>query len=513
MRLLLVFLLLPTLALARQSPPESMIGTYAKPIETGSKGTVLAPDSAHYAVRRATELVQTLNHPASREAFVTAAWDREGAKQSTEEALQDVTGAAERVGEGATLLNVELGDGSEALARVVNRHGRKSTIVLTIEPAAPHRLYISGMMRELQEVTVEQATPKRVALDTDVVAAPLTFENGRPFVEVHVGDKGPYRFMVETGFDRIIFTPRLVAELGGRVRSLNDDTMFRIGETRMSSMVHVDELRIGGARLADFDANVSPKQPGVDGVLGLSTFANLLLTVDYPKQQLRLQQGALPEPDGREILPLRAFGPFVGIDLRIGGKIIPAAIDTQGSSVGGAGLSLTPELAPLVRFQSAPVEIGRALVGQRHESRMTMGRLAADMKVGRFTLKRPLVVVMTFGTTGHEEYANLGADFLRHFVMTLDQQNRRVRFTGSPAVIPRPPSFRSFGLSVQSSDGKVTTVREGTPAARAGVKVGDVLVSPKNLPALAKSGAPVKVELLRDGAPFTITLKSAVMVQ
>lgn len=369
------------------------------------------------------------------------------------------------------------------------------------------------MMRELQEVTVAQATPKRVDLATAVVTAPLTFENGRPFVEVHVGDKGPYRFMVETGFDRIIFTPRLVAELGDRVRSLNDDTMFRIGETRISSMVHVDELRIGGARLADFAVNASPKQPGVDGVLGLSTFANLLLTVDYPKQQLRLQKGALPEPDGREILPLRAFGPFLGIDLRVGGKVIPAAIDTQGSSVGGAGLSLTPELAPLVQFQSAPVEIGKALVGQRHESKMTMGRLAADMKLGKFTLKRPLAVVMTFGTTGHEEYANLGADVLRHFAITLDQQHARVRFTGSPAIIPQPPPYRSFGLSVQPSDGKVSTVREGTPAARAGVKVGDVVVSPKNLSALAKSDAPVKVELLRDGKPLTVTLRSEVVVR
>ncbi|HEX6086984.1 MAG TPA: hypothetical protein VF266_20815 [Thermoanaerobaculia bacterium] len=58
---------------------------------------------------------------------------------------------------------------------------------------------------------------------------------------------------------------------------------------------------------------------------------------------------------------------------------------------------------------------------------------------------------------------------LRHFAITLDQQNQRVRFTGSPAVIAQPPSLRSFGLSVQSSSGKVTSVREGTPAARAGV--------------------------------------------
>ncbi|HEX6086983.1 MAG TPA: hypothetical protein VF266_20810 [Thermoanaerobaculia bacterium] len=40
-----------------------------------------------------------------------------------------------------------------------------------------------------------------------------------------------------------------------------------------------------------------------------------------------------------------------------------------------------------------------------------------------------------------------------------------------------------------------------------------MVVSPKNLNALAASSAPVKVELLRDGTPLTATLKSEVLVQ
>jgi hypothetical protein len=57
------------------------------------------------------------------------------------------------------------------------------------------------------------------------------------------------------------------------------------------------------------------------------------------------------------------------------------------------------------------VEIGRALVGQVHESVVTMGRAAGSMTLGRYTFERPLITVMSFGTE-HTDAANMGADLL-----------------------------------------------------------------------------------------------------
>lgn len=501
----------------------SMIGTHAKPVESGSKGQVLAAGADHYAVRRAAQLVTALNDRTQSATFIADAWNLAATGETAEEATGGLETIRERTGEGVVLREVELAAGNEVFARLVNRHGRKTTLGLSIDAAAPHRMHLTAIMRELEEVTAAEATPKNVVLATPVVTAPLTFEDGRPFTEVWIEGKGPYRFMVETGFSRINITPRVAAELGELLQSASEDTMYRLGEAKISSMYDVDELRIGGARLLGMRVNVTPKQPGVDGVLGLSAFADLLLTVDYPKQQLRLEQGALPEPNGSDILPTRNVGPFLGVDVAIGDQVIPAVIDTQASRMGGAGLSLTPELAPLVKFEAAPVETGKALVGQRHESIVTTGRLAGDARLGRYTFRRPLVAVMTFGMP--HEAGNLGADWLHHFAVTIDQKNGRARFaaSGSPLFAP-PPPLRTFGLTAKRENDVLTvaSVRAGGPAARAGVKEGDVVVSlggkpakslPRSLNSLAVDAKPVTLELLRNGAPRKVTLKSEVLVK
>ena len=39
----------------------------------------------------------------------------------------------------------------------------------------------------------------------------------------------------------------------------------------------------------------------VDGILGFSAFDDVLLTLDYPAEEIRVSGGRLPRPDGREI--------------------------------------------------------------------------------------------------------------------------------------------------------------------------------------------------------------------
>ena len=361
---------------------------------------------------------------------------------------------------------------------------------------------------------------------TPVVTAPLSFTNGRPFVEVTLGGKGPFRFMIETGCDCISISPQVAAAAAG-LEALTDDDLFRVGETRIDSLYRVSDLRIGGARLADFTAGVDIAL-GVDGILGLPAFTELLLTLDYPRSQLRLEKGELPPPDGKQILAVRPIvGPFLGFDLMIGGKPVPSIIDTQS----GLGLSLSTELAETLRFESEPVQTGSVLMGGVVSAPVKTGRLADDIRIGEFTLQKQLAEVISH-PPDRPRKGNIGARILSHFTLTLDQKNRRVRFSREGSrVIPPPPPYRTFGLTLRAQRGgqvAIVDVQPGGPAAEAGLKAGDVVVRFGDTPAgalpvaggtpqasvnaYANRGEPVSVEVLRQGVPATTTLHSRVVV-
>ena len=78
-----------------------------------------------------------------------------------------------------------------------------------------------------------------------------------------------------------------------------------------------------------------------------STPTRLLLTVDYPDQRLSLAAGALPAPDGREVLT-RGAGRAVHrhTELMLGGVKEIGVIDTQG----GIGFPAMTEVASRLAF-------------------------------------------------------------------------------------------------------------------------------------------------------------------
>ena len=106
--------------------------------------------------------------------------------------------------------------------------------------------------------------------------------------------------------------------------------------------------------------------------------------------------------------------------LRIDGVHIDAQIDS-----GGAGLSLPEHLVPLFRFASDPVLFGN---GQSLSTRfqIKVGRLSADIHVGRYTFHHPSVEI-----NPAFPLANFGACPMQNFAVTFDQRSRLMRLDAS----------------------------------------------------------------------------------
>jgi hypothetical protein len=155
------------------------------------------------------------------------------------------------------------------------------------------------------------------------------------------------------------------------------------------------------------------------GVLGLPLFADLLLTLDYPRQQVSVQKGAL-SGSGKEAVV--AYRPSAGgtclIPISVAGK--PFEVHLDSGSPGG--LMLPKSYLDSLPLASAPVVAGR---GRTVNSEFTIyhAPLNGALEIGQERFVNPDIrfnEVLPDGVVGY--------GILHSFAITLDQRQRRIRF-------------------------------------------------------------------------------------
>lgn len=347
------------------------------------------------------------------------------------------------------------------------------------------------------------------------VEIPVTIAGTQVLVDgVRVNGEGPYRFLLDTG-----------AQGAGRadvtlVQALNLPQVGVAGASdgggggRRELPVHrIGTLEFAGLTFRDLDVVSRDYNAGggggrgpIAGVLGIGLFGEVLLTIDYGRSVLRIEPGALPGPDGRTVLALDPAEPVPTVDISLGGHTLKAHIDT--GSMGG--ITVGQVAADALTFVAPPVTAGQArTVSGAFEVRQ--GQLAGDMILGSQTFARP-----TLGIMPHFRVGNLGGDFLRGQVMTLDMANHRVRF--APTAAPAAPP-RRYGLMMTPPAGGETELplrgaAPGSPAEAGGLRAGDVIVSLNGVP-VAELGdrlpgfmraSPLIVGFVRDGERREVTL-------
>ena len=250
----------------------------------------------------------------------------------------------------------------------------------------------------------------------DSTSVPMEVPDGRAIVAVALNGRGPYRLAVETGSPDVLIAPKVIAELALRATGMGEsDSLFLL-----------DSLRIGTALIRSLPVGRDSgfADLGVDGVLGLIAFRDLLLTVDYPNKRLSLTRATLPSPNGRDILRATRVGPFVGIPVMLGQVRETGVIDTQG----GIGFQAIDEVADRLSFQAPLRVVGRAVVGGGAPVDVRMGTLSGDVMLGRHRFHRPRIAVHQLPPEIPSR-VTIGIEVLRHFAIALDQRTMAVRLT------------------------------------------------------------------------------------
>jgi hypothetical protein len=385
--------------------------------------------------------------------------------------------------------------------------------------------------------------PAKSELATTAVDVPLVKSGDFYFVDVEVNGT-PTRFTLETGANFFAIGERLAQRLG-----LPIDTIAGPGGRPMA-VANISSLRFGGAALSGIRAQVMPmfNDPTFagEGLISLPALRDFVATIDLRGKRLHLERGALPAPNGRDLIAMSGRDPGGRVDLpiTIGGLTVPAVVDTRSF----IWLMLPDSLADRIPLASAPRPLGEAAGPTMGVFQMRGARAAGDLRVGEVALERP---VLTFR---NRPGVVIGVPFLEQLVVTIDQRTRRVRVLPaeqSPITVPAQPweavatndsraapsrtsgasapppgvsGQRTMGFNLAGFPGGGLTVRNivpGSSAEKSGLKEGDTLVEFDGTPVAdmnpgvfrgaASRGNPVKVVVERDGKRLGFTIQPYVV--
>lgn len=314
---------------------------------------------------------------------------------------------------------------------------RTSVAFLALLTSAPSQDDARGEMPTDAAATLEPVTAvatrgqHSTSLATPVVRVPFDSSVRYVAVDVLIDGTGPYRFNVDTGASLagaidVTLAHRLGLREVGRARN-TDGT----GAVVDRPIVRADSLVVGHAEfravrllVEDFEWVSPAGSPPTNGLLGFPLFAELLLTIDYPRRELVLRSGSLPTEPSATTLGFELDAGVPAIELGIGADRFAAIVDTGNPTA----LTLPHSFRKLVSTKLPPriVAHGRSAY---HSFAYLGAPLAAPLRLAGTTFDD---VGVMFAPAFDAPL--LGYELLRHFAVTFDQVSRRIRFE-SPVVV------------------------------------------------------------------------------
>jgi len=187
-------------------------------------------------------------------------------------------------------------------------------------------------------------------------------KSGRLLVQVHIGEAGPYDFLIDTGAGVSVIDASIAASLG----------LIVVGQTEVHApggdsvpvdVVSAPGLRVGPVTIDNaqpITMNIGDMTSGlIQGVLGMDLFQNVVLTLDASAARVIVARGGLV-PDAPGVVAVDQTSGRMKFDLDVAGEKISAQIDTGAPG----GFTLPIERMEGLRFLNEPERRGQArLVG------------------------------------------------------------------------------------------------------------------------------------------------------
>ncbi|MBI1682250.1 aspartyl protease family protein [Caulobacter hibisci] len=336
-----------------------------------------------------------------------------------------------------------------------------------------------------------------------VVAAPITLNDKRILIDVTLGGKGPYPFAIDTGGAFSLIRESLAEEL--KLRQVR--TLWLNGKP--SPIYEAKDVVMGGAVRQQIVAfgGIEGLRLGAQGALAAGLLTTGDSELDLDAGEWRLFPNGPPDRNGYVRAPAELRLEGANASKRIFGQVmlngapLEAILDTGGPLVltmpyeEGVKRGLWNDATPY-----SPQSFSGGVLGLS-KSRGRMVR-AKRLELGPIVQENVLVCVRPpdMDQAGQRAHAVLGLPFLRTMNWSLSSDALWVRRNSQA---PTVPTYALSGVWVTNDGGKVVvdSVGGGSPAAKAGVRPGDVVQNVADLrEAIALFNGPA-------GQPSTVTLK------
>lgn len=381
----------------------------------------------------------------------------------------------------------------------------------------------------------EAARKPRFTAGAATPAIPIHLASGKVHVQVRVGEAALEWFLLDSGANMTIFdrelAERLELKLHGETTAdqAAGGRPFRVAFTEAPPM-SLPGLEIPGHSVAVLERRTQPANGhGSSGLLGADQFRRFVVDVDYPARTIRFHDpesfeytgpgSSIPieiDPNGKPMIRgrLKPFGrPALDVLL---------SVDT-----GGRGFMVlgSPFVAEHDLIESLPRRALKTVgVGVGGEVVHWAGRLE-ELTVGPFVVRNvpaSLAPPETKGAYARSDRSGvLEADFLNRFRVIFDYARERIILEPRRGV-DEPFPFDASGLFLIAEGAefdrpRIMSVLAGSPAAEAGLQVGDEILSIDGSAAAAHSldevralletaGATRTLEVEREGQSLRVTL-------
>ena len=360
---------------------------------------------------------------------------------------------------------------------------------------------------------------------------PFELSAGKIFIDVRINGQGPYAFAMDTGSPPTVIDLTLARDLGlnviggGRVGGAGE------GSSEMG-MVSDVSISFGGITLpartmmaADLNERLAPfSARPVLGLIGNDFITSHVVAVDYAKQRVRVWKTQGWEYTGTgTVIPTRVRGyTFVNGRIKLGsdapgaGEELPVRylIDT------GAGLAVSLN-TPFVNknhllTQAGPrfrASVGWGLGGEVKHDVCRLDWIEVGREADAVRIDRPVAALSqdkrgALASGGFE--ALIGGEILSRYTVIFDAARKRMILEPNERA-KDPIEFDMSGIALGGNGGHgplvAMRVREGTPAAEAGVKEGDEILAIDGHAMTGKDRDRARDLLKVDGADRSLRLK------